>query len=78
MGGDVIDDSHHHPQQQQGEDYYQVYDVAFEISAANGIHVEISRPFVTLDNGTRTYVYVDFYYSAVGTTTIPELDSYLA
>ena len=62
---------------QQGEDYYSVYDVVFECTA-DGIHVEISRPYVTLDNGTRTYAYIDYYYTAVGTTTIPELDSYLA
>ena len=62
---------------EEGFDYYQLLDVELTISA-NDLKVMFSLSWDKDSEGNRYYAYIEFVYSNIGTTTIPELDQYLA
>ena len=64
-------------QAEEGFDYYQLLDLEFTISATD-FKVMFQMSWDKDSEGNRYYAYIEFVYSNVGTTTIPELDSYLA
>ena len=61
----------------QGFDYYQVLDLKYTIGT-DTIHVEFKMTWDKDADDNQYYAYIDFDYTAIGTTTVPELDSYVA
>ena len=62
---------------EEGFDYYQLLDLEFTISA-DSLKVMFQMSWDKDSEGNRYYAYIEFVYSNIGTTTIPELDQYLA